>query len=384
MTVPISSLVRQSINTIVWTVVSVAVCTLPLGCNRTGSDDDALSYSESDPRFPASLDRVLRSISVDRHLSITDHGAWDIVHGMLAFGREFQIYDNEKREVPALDWLLMGGELRGWTIRRSSHGLDMVVAPGSRIDQGHEDQWLGYLSQAGVSADERIIVDGDRYTIRDLIRQAQWDVHEGMDASWTLMAFSAYLPLDTEWLAKDGSKWTIERIVHMLSFRELADSPCGGTHCLYSLTVARNRYVAEGGSLAENPSNAWQAADEKIRRAIAKAKAFQQSDGSLSTNFFVRPAASADIGVRISTTGHMLEFLVAALADHELNAPWITRAVGQLVECLERAPAGEVECGALYHAARAVKLYRIRRFGPHDTSAAQEHSSPSSALPSRR
>jgi len=248
-------------------------------------------------------------------------------------------------------------------MRRSSNGLDVIVAAGSRIGQGHEDQWLGYLSQVGLSPEERIVVEGDSYTIHDLVTQAQWDIYEGMDASWALMAFGTYLPIDAKWLAKDGSEWTIERIVHTLSMMKLADSPCGGTHCLYALTVARNRYVADGGTFVNDRNGPWREADERIKRAISKAKAFQQPDGSLSTNYFARPASSADTGIRITTTGHTLEFLVTALADDDLNEPWVTSAILHLVDCLERAPARDVECSALYHAAHALTLYRARRFG---------------------
>ena len=98
-------------------------------------------------------------------------------------------------------------------MRKGDHGLEAVLEAGSKTGQGHEDQWLGYLSQCGITPDEPIVVGGQTYKVRDLITQAQWDIYDGMEATWTLMAFSTYLPLDAEWTAKDGTKWNIERMV---------------------------------------------------------------------------------------------------------------------------------------------------------------------------
>ena len=106
-------------------------------------------------------------------------------------------------------------------MRKGDHGLEAVVEAGSKTGQGHEDQWLGYLSQCGLSPEQPIVVGGQTYTIHDLITQAQWDIYDGMEATWTLMAFSTYLPLDAEWTAKDGTTWNIERMVEMESAQDL-------------------------------------------------------------------------------------------------------------------------------------------------------------------
>jgi hypothetical protein len=309
------------------------------------------------------VDRAIKFTYTDRHLNTKDQAAWQIVHGALAYGRPFQIY-HDGQLVSAIDYLLDGGPLRGWVLRKGDHGLDTLVEPGSKMGQGHEDQWLGYLSQCGLPKDQQIKVGTETFTVNDLITQAQWDVYDGMEATWTLMAFNTYLPLDAEWTAKDGSQWNIERLVRIETDQNLADSACGGTHRLYALTKARNRYREEGGKLTESSDGTWEQADKKIRDAVAAAREFQQPDGSFSTNYFSRAAASAEIDARISTTGHVLEFLMVALDDDQIKEPWVTRAVVHLVDCLEKTKNFDLECGALYHAAHALRLYRERRFGP--------------------
>jgi hypothetical protein len=309
------------------------------------------------------VDQAVKFTYTNRHLNTKDQAAWQIVHGALAYGRPFQIY-HDGQLVSAIDYLLAGGQLRGWVLRKGDHGLETLVEPGSKMGQGHEDQWLGYLSQCGLAKDQPIKLGSETYTVNDLITQAQWDVYDGMEATWTLMAFNTYLPLDAEWTAKDGSKWNIERLMRIETAQNLADSACGGTHRLYALTKARNRFLEEGGKLGDNSDGTWEQADKKIRDAVTAARAFQQPDGSFSTNYFTRAAASAEIDARISTTGHVLEFLMVALDDDQIREPWVTRAVAHLVDCLEKTKDFDLECGALYHAAHALRLYRERRFGP--------------------
>lgn len=317
----------------------------------------------SDNELRDRVDRAIEFTYTNRHLSTKDQAAWQIVHGALAYGRDFEIY-HDGQLVGAMDYLLGGGSLRGWVLRKGDHGLEAVLEAGSKTGQGHEDQWLGYLSQCGLELDEPIKVGDQTYTVRDLLTQAQWDIYEGMEGTWTLMAFSKYLPPDAEWTAKDGSKWNIDRLVRMETAQNLADSACGGTHRLYALTTALNRHLEQGGALGDDPAGTWEQTDKKIRDAAAAARAFQQPDGSFSTNYFSRAAASPEIDTRISTTGHVLEFLMVALDDDEIQKPWITRAAVHLVDCLEKTQNFDLECGALYHAAHGLMLYRTRRWGP--------------------
>ena len=331
------------------------------GCSHeqtpvTGTAGTAARASESPQpkelkkRCDDALDFALK-----RHLDTRVNAAWQIVHGILVFGRDFQVYHDGKL-VSALDYLLEGGTLNGWQLRKGDHGLEAIVEPGSKTGQGHEDQWLGYLSQCGLSTDDKIVAGGQTYTVRDLVTQAQWDIYDGMEATWTLMGFGTLLPIDTTWKANDGSEWSLERIAGMEARQDLANSACGGSHRLYALSLAVNRRLAEGGKL----TGGWKAANDKIQGAITKAKEYQQPDGSFSTNFFSRPGTSSDLTLRINTTGHTLEFLTLSLTDKQLAEPWVTRAVVQLLDLLERTKDLDLECGSLYHAVHALQLYRIR------------------------
>jgi hypothetical protein len=63
---------------------------------------------------------------------------------------------------------------------------------------------------------------------------------------------------------------------------------------------------------------------------------------------------------RLGATGHIFEVLALALDDEQLAEPWVTRAADRLVTLLEQTADVDVECGALYHAAHGLLLYRQR------------------------
>ena len=190
------------------------------------------------------LDRAIAFTASNRHLNTKDQAGWQVVHGILVYGRNYQIYNDGKLvQASTTCWRRSPARLEH---AHGDHGVEAVLEAGSNTGQGHEDQWLGYLSQCGLSPDEPIMVAGQTYTIRDLVTQAQWDIYDGMEATWTLMAFSTYLPLDTKWQAKDGSEWTIDRMVRMEADQDLDTSACGGTHRMYGLATAMKRY-RDGG-----------------------------------------------------------------------------------------------------------------------------------------
>lgn len=361
-----SSLVRRMSILAYWSAgasVFLAVC----GCSPQADVAQApvvhttarvpIEEMPSDDELRAKLDEVV-DLTRMRLLSPQVNNAWQVVHGLLAYGPQLVLNDNGT-PVPALDYLLAGGYLNGWKFTPGEKGLDDVLDPGSKAGQGHDDQWLGYVSQCGVEPTREILWAGRTYTMADLVTEAQWDLHGGQEATWTLMGLSTYLPLDAVWKSKTGEEWTLERLLGMEAAQSLAESACGGSHRLYALSVALNRHLNEGGALEAG----WKAADEKIQAAIDAAHRYQQPDGGFSVNFFQRSATSPDIGTRINTTGHVLEFLTVAADDEQLGEPWVAKAANYLCNLLLQTKDLDLECGGLYHAAHGLQLYRLRRFG---------------------
>ena len=319
------------------------------------------------------IDAVLRHARDDRRLDAGVHGAWQVVHGILAFGPDFPLAV-QGQSTPALGYLLDGGSLVGWKLRSGTPGVVAIVEEGSTMGQGHPDQWLGYLSQCGVGTDgdrlaggitldTPLTVGGRTWTVADLLAQAKHDIREGQEATWTLMALSAWLPVDASWTAGDGEHWTTERVVRMEAAADIPSAACGGAHRLYGLAAAVDAHRRATGAA---PTGGWAEAAAVLDDEIDRARRFQQPDGSFAVRPFERPGTSPDVFARLSATGHVFEVLALALDDERLAEPWVVRAAERLVTLLEQTADLDVECGGLYHAAHGLALYR-RRFCPPPT-----------------
>ena len=101
-----------------------------------------------------------------------------------------------------------------------------------------------------------------------------------------------------------------------------------------------------------------------VEQAIARAREYQNPDGSFSTRFFERRGTSPDLALNLGCTGHTLEFLSIAFPTTTLREPWLRRAVLYLCDVFRATRKVPLECGALYHAAHGLVLYRQRLFGP--------------------
>jgi hypothetical protein len=330
----------------------------------------------NDDEILRQIDEALEYTYDHRRLSVgptsNDQAAWQIIHGALAFKREFLVTDGS-RDISAVDYILAGGKMKGLDLRRGDlldsnnsdkatkrYGIATVVAE-DKMGQGHVDQWLGYLSDCKLPLDEPIVVEGEKHTIADYIDQAKLDVHKNptQEYSWTLMALTAYYPTDYTWKASDGSEWSIEKLVEIELGHNLDASACGGTHRMTGLTMAFNRHVA-----AEKPvTGAWKKLSERINECIEKAKQYQNSDGSLSSNYFARPGKSADLAICMGSAGHVLEFLTTALDKEALQQAWVKRATLDMCKTFRKTKPVDVECGALFHAAHGLVLYREKVFG---------------------
>ncbi len=349
--------------------VLAGLCCLGLaGCQGAVSSQ---GQSPQAPRFEDVPDEELRQLlrrvldtNLHRYLSTEDHGAWQILHGVLAYQDRLHV-SHQGKLVPALRWLLEGGSLRGFVLEPTPEGLDVVTEPGSLTGQGHEDQWLAVFSQCGLRLDQPIGWQGETYTLGDMFRRAQWDVEEGMELSWTLIALSRYLPPGAQWKNHQGETWTVERAVAWEAQQDLNASACGGTHRLIGLTMALRAYF---DPRKDKLTGGWAEAKRRIDQAVALARAYQQPDGAFSAHYFRRPGSTPDVKKRLGTTGHTVEFLALALEPEELAAPWMENAVRHLCQLLVETEDLAIECGALYHALHGLQVYYQRRFEGVDPS----------------
>ncbi|MEX2027634.1 MAG: ADP-ribosylation factor-directed GTPase activating protein isoform b [Pirellulaceae bacterium] len=323
----------------------------------------------SDDELRQSLDDAIDFTRQKRRLDVKDQAAWQIIHGALAYKRDFPVLV-DGQDVSAVDYVLQGGQMNGWNLARGDlldektgrYGVRALYEPGTKTGQGHYDQWMGYLSDAGLKLDEPVMVEGKPHTVEDYILQIERDVPRvsNREYTWTLMALTAFRPTSYEWTASDGEKWSIEKLVDIELEYETDNGPCGGTHRMYALALARNRHLAGGGKL----EGIWQEVQQKIDFEVDRAKAAQNADGSLSPHYFQRPGMVADITEWMASSGHVFEFLAEALGKEQLEEEWMKRAAAKLCSQFKATKPIDVECAKLFHAAHGLVLYREKVFGP--------------------
>ena len=340
---------------------------LTTGCPL--SIPEALPESESEANgssqsITALVADTLQTEKETRGLSTTVNGAWQIFHGVLAYGSDFEIDTPEGRR-PALDYFTGGGTCAGFRPSVGNQisdterfGLRVDIEPSTKVGQGHRDQWLAVVAQAGLPINASWFVSDETFTTDDWMRQAEMDVPLNYESefSWTLIPLSFYRPTDYRWTARDGETYSTELLLESEVLRDLEASVCGGTHRLIGIAMAVRNRNNEGNPM----SGVWAEAKTHLEASIELARVNQNPDGSYSTSYMHRTGWCNDLGEMLGTTGHVLEFLAIAADEETLQSEWVQRSVRKLCDVLRQCRGIDLECGVLYHALHGLVEYQRR------------------------
>ena len=338
---------------------------------QTADKDSAAS---SDNRNTAAeplaemVSRTLKQNLSQRELASSTHGAWQVLHGILAYGSDFELQTPTGPQ-PALAYLLSGQTVGGFEAEQGDEfgtekrpGLRMAMQPSTKIGQGHRDQWLAVIAQSGLPLDTPIKGKTHTFTLEDWMRQAEFDVPRNLERefSWSLIALTSYRKTNHRWMGRDGSQYSTESLLGSELEQSLPNSVCGGTHRLIGMAMALNQRREEGQPI----TGVWADADMLIQGAIQLAKQNQNPDGSYSVAYLHRPGWTRDMGETLGSTGHVLEFLAIAAPTQTLSQPWVERSVRRLCNVLDQCSDVDLECGVLYHALHGLSEYQKRMFPP--------------------
>lgn len=309
---------------------------------------------------------ALKANLQSRRLATDVNGAWQVMHGVLAYGRDFSVATASGPQ-PAVTYILSGGPLKGFLLRggdkfeidgRSVRGVVAELQPGEKIGQGHRDQWVAYMADSGLKPSDVVVTTDGPLTVEGWIRQIEWDVPRNFEGeySWTLTALLAHRPTTHRWTARDGSDYSIETLLESEVSQLSPTSACGGSHRLCAIAAAVNRHRAAGQPII----GVWADAEMVVEMAIEQSRDFQNADGSFSSHYFERPGWSPDLVAVLGTSGHVFEFLAVAGSDELLAEPWVQKAANNLCDLLERTSHIDLECGALYHALSGLSIFAKR------------------------
>ncbi|QDV81570.1 hypothetical protein [Planctomycetes bacterium TBK1r] len=319
---------------------------------------------------------TLRQEKQRRGLSTMVNGAWQIFHGILAYGDDFEI-DTPSGRQRALTYFRKGGTCDGFRPMigdpLSDPGGDLASDPGggderfgirvdlepsTKVGQGHRDQWLAVVAQTGLPVDASWVVEDRTLSVDDWVRQAELDIPLNYEAefSWTLIPLSYYRATDHRWTARDGNTYSTELLLELEVEHDLSNSVCGGTHRLIGIATAMRNRIGEGNPI----TGVWADAKEHLDASIEMARVNQNPDGSYSTSYLHRTGWCNDLGETLGTTGHVLEFLATAADRETLQSDWVVRSVRKLCDVLHQCRDVDLECGVLYHALHGLVVYQQR------------------------
>ncbi len=292
-----------------------------------------------------------------RQLNTRDHDAWEVMHSLIAYGvdQQVQIGGPGGRSANAIGWLCFNGPCKGKRLfYLSNNRLQALKGPGV---QGHHGQFLAMLAQSRVMLDYPIKVEGRDFTVADLVEFEKATCIPRSELTFKLIALAHYLDdLDDTWQSEYGHSWSIPRLIQEEITQPISGAPCGGTHRLFGLSYAVQRRTRAG----EPIDGEYARAQKYIRAYHRYTFGLQNRDGSFSTEWFTRPGNRNDVGRKIQTSGHILEWLVLSLSEDEFQGDAMCRAINFLSGALISGQHRQWEIGPLGHALHALLMYDQR------------------------
>ena len=313
------------------------------------------SLSPSARRLRDELRRCL-AYYYQRPEATSERGPWGTMHAIVGFGVDTPL-DAGDRKVNAIGWLCWNRPCSGYQLFEVRGGqIQTRFGPGY---QGHDGQFLQVMAFSRVPKNFVIKVDGQDFTIADVVRQEQATCQSGTELTFKLIGLVHYLDSDATWRNQSGESWSIERLIREELSQPVIGAACGGTHRMMGFGYAVRKRLRRG----EPITGQWARAKKYVEDYVAYAYKLQNEDGSFSTRWFEGRGHSADIELQLETTGHTLEWLLLSLPDDQLSDPRLVKGVEFLENLMWQHRDYDWAIGPKGHALHALVLYDERVFG---------------------
>jgi hypothetical protein len=275
---------------------------------------------------------------------------------MIAYGVDSQLIVGPKR-VNAVGYLNYNGVCNGQRLFYTAGGkIQAQVGVGV---QGHAGQYLAMLAQSRVKTDYPMLVDGQKFTVADLIEHEKLTCRQASELTFKLIALSHYLKSDEKWTASDGQQWDIPRLIKEELAQPINGAACGGTHRMTGFSYAVRKREQRG----EPIEGQWLRAKKFVDDFHEYTFKLQNPDASFSTEWFVTRADYGDSGRRLQTTGHITEWLAFSLSKEQLVEPRMVKSVNYVTNLLLENRNEKWSIGPLGHGLHALAIYDERVFG---------------------
>ena len=174
-----------------------------LGCR---TEDRLGGRSASDSELVALQAKIRRVLAIyfPKHQNTRDNNAWEVMHEIIAFGVDSQLYRGGPQgpKVNAIGWLCYNGSCKGEQMLYLDRG-NLVARKGPGL-QGHFGQFLAILAQSRLPIDYPMLVHGKSFTIGDLVEHEKTDCQPGEELTFKLIGLMHYLDSDETWTSRYG------------------------------------------------------------------------------------------------------------------------------------------------------------------------------------
>ena len=297
--------------------------------------------------------------------NVVSRSPWGCMHWMIAYGVDAELIAGD-RKINAIGYLNYNGNCNGQSLFYTSGGrLQTNIGPGV---QGHAGQYLAMLAQSRVQRTYPMLVDGQKFTVADLIEHEKLTCRPQTELTFKLIALTHYLKSDEKWRSNDGETWDIPRLIKEELAQPVIGAACGGTHRLTGFSYA----VRKREQRKEPVTGQWLRAKKFIDDYHEYTFKLQNPDGSFSTAWFAGREDNGGPGRRLETTGHITEWLAYSLTKEELTDPRMVKAVDYLTNLLIQHRNEKWGIGPLGHGLHALALYDERLFEGKPGQRAQQ------------
>ena len=287
--------------------------------------------------------------------NVASRSPWGCMHWMIAYGVDADLIA-ANRKVNAIGYLNYNGVCNGQSLFYTASGrIQANIGPGV---QGHAGQYLAMLAQSRVKTDYPMLVDGQKFTVADLIEHEKLTCRPNTELTFKLIALTHYLKGDEKWRSNDGETWDIPRLIKEELAQPIIGAACGGTHRMTGFSYAVRKREQRNQPITGQYLRAKKFIDEYHEYTFQ----LQNPDGSFSTAWFAGREDNGGPGRRLETTGHITEWLAYSLTKEELTDPRMVKAVEYLANLLIDNRNEKWGIGPLGHGLHALALYDERMF----------------------
>ena len=324
---------------------------------ETKPTEDAIE--NLDPQQQQLQAKIQKALDIyrDRMLNTRDHGPWEMMHSLIAYGveKDIRIGHPGGKRVNAIGWLCWNRPCRGDRMfYETPDGFGAHKGPGL---QGHHGQFLSMLAQSRVTQDYPMKIGGKDYTIADLVNYEKRTCRAGTELTFKLIGIAHYNDsTDDTWKNDRGETWDVERLIEEELKQPVIGAACGGTHRLFGINYAVHQRLKEDKPVTGQYKRAQIFINDYHRYTLS----LQNSDGSFSTSFFSGRGNLYDTNRRLLTTGHIFEFLAFSLPQETLHGEKMTKAANYLAGILIEGQHRKWKVGPLGHALHGLNIYRER------------------------